>query len=37
MALVMWEIREKIGLGSRAIGGAFGGLFKERITVTQLF
>lgn len=37
MALVMWGIRGKIELESRAVGGAFVGLFKESITVTQLF
>lgn len=37
MALVMWGIREEMGLESRAVGGAFRRLFKDDITVTQLF
>lgn len=37
MALVMGGIKEKIVLKSKAVGEAFGGLFKESITVAQLF
>lgn len=37
MGLVMWGIREKIVLESRAVGGTSVELFKENITVTQVF